>query len=113
MAEAIIPPRMPISDEPAERRPTPRIAVVIPCFNEEVTITDVVEQFRRELPDAVICVFDNNSTDGTVRARATGRRAGASGSAGPQTLCRAIDYQVQMLSDQLRRERPAADEDWR
>jgi hypothetical protein len=75
MAAAIIPPRMPISQEGDNRGATPRVAVVIPCFNEEVTITDVVQQFRRELPDALIAVFDNNSTDRTVeRAQAAGAR---------------------------------------
>jgi glycosyltransferase involved in cell wall biosynthesis len=64
---------MPISDGPGNRGATSRVAVVIPCFNEEVTITDVVQQFRHELPDARICVFDNNSTDRTVeRAQAAG-----------------------------------------
>lgn len=43
-----------------------RIAVVIPCYNEELTIAHVVAQFRAELPDAAIYVFDNNSTDRTV-----------------------------------------------
>lgn len=51
----------------------PRIAVMIPCYNEELTIADVVSQFRVELPDADIYVFDNNSTDRTVeKARAAG-----------------------------------------
>jgi glycosyltransferase involved in cell wall biosynthesis len=44
----------------------PRIAVLIPCYNEELTIADVVSQFRAELPNAEIYVFDNNSTDRTV-----------------------------------------------
>jgi glycosyltransferase involved in cell wall biosynthesis len=66
---------MPISHEPGDRRANPRVAVVIPCFNEEVTIADVVQQFRRELPDALIWVFDNNSTDRTAeRAKAAGAR---------------------------------------
>lgn len=45
-----------------------RIAVVIPCYNEEQTIKGVVEGFRATLPDAQIYVIDNNSTDGTVKA---------------------------------------------
>jgi len=40
-----------------------KIAVVIPCYNEAVTIVQVVEGFRAQLPDADIYVFDNNSTD--------------------------------------------------
>jgi glycosyltransferase involved in cell wall biosynthesis len=52
---------------------SPNIAVVIPCFNEELTIANVVRQFRTELPDAEIYVFDNNSTDQSVaNARAAG-----------------------------------------
>ena len=42
-----------------------RIAVLIPCYNESMTIKKVVEDFRRELPDADIYVYDNNSDDGT------------------------------------------------
>lgn len=52
-----------------------RTAVVIPCFNEAVAIADVVADFRRALPDAVVWVFDNNSTDATVAvAQAAGAR---------------------------------------
>jgi len=42
-----------------------KIAVLIPCYNESKTIEKVVEDFRRALPEAVIYVYDNNSTDGT------------------------------------------------
>ncbi|MFW5487157.1 MAG: glycosyltransferase family 2 protein [Desulfovibrio sp.] len=45
----------------------PRIAVLIPCYNEAITVAQVVHDFRRELPDADIYVFDNNSTDDTAR----------------------------------------------
>lgn len=49
------------------------IAVLIPCYNEEVTIADVVLQFRAQLPEADIYVFDNNSCDRTAeRAREAG-----------------------------------------
>jgi glycosyltransferase involved in cell wall biosynthesis len=55
--------------------PRPKIAVLIPCFNEEPTIGRVVRDFRAELPEAEIYVFDNNSTDATVeQARAAGAR---------------------------------------
>ncbi|MCA1615400.1 MAG: glycosyltransferase [Acidobacteria bacterium] len=51
----------------------PRVAVLIPCYNEELTVAQVVRDFRAELPDADIYVFDNNSTDRTVEeARAAG-----------------------------------------
>lgn len=42
-----------------------QIAVLIPCFNECKTIHKVVTDFKRVLPEAVIYVYDNNSTDGT------------------------------------------------
>ncbi|MBO5372529.1 MAG: glycosyltransferase [Lachnospiraceae bacterium] len=42
-----------------------KIAVLIPCYNESRTIKKVVEDFKRVLPEAVIYVYDNNSTDGT------------------------------------------------
>ena len=43
------------------------IAVLIPCYNEEKTIGKVVRDFRKELPGAMIYVYDNNSSDGTAR----------------------------------------------
>jgi glycosyltransferase involved in cell wall biosynthesis len=42
-----------------------RVAVLIPCYNEALTIRQVVADFRRALPDAQIYVYDNNSTDAT------------------------------------------------
>jgi glycosyltransferase involved in cell wall biosynthesis len=51
-----------------------RIAVLIPCYNEELTIGNVVTAFRAELPEAGIYVYDNNSTD---RTSAAARNAGA------------------------------------
>jgi glycosyltransferase involved in cell wall biosynthesis len=54
--------------------PAPRIAVLIPCFNEAAAIGTVVADFRAALPGAVIHVYDNNSTDGTAAAA---RAAGA------------------------------------
>ncbi|HUJ56999.1 MAG TPA: glycosyltransferase [Kofleriaceae bacterium] len=51
----------------------PRIAVLIPCYNEEVAIADTVAGFRKALPEATIYVYDNNSKDRTQeRARAAG-----------------------------------------
>jgi hypothetical protein len=50
-----------------------RVAVLIPCYNEEATIADVVAAFRAALPSATIHVYDNNSTDRTGEvARAAG-----------------------------------------
>lgn len=42
-----------------------KIAVLIPCYNEEATISTVIADFRRELPEAEVYVYDNNSTDTT------------------------------------------------
>ena len=52
----------------------PRIAVLIPCYNEENAIAQVIADFRRALPEATIYVYDNNSRDGTVTEA---RHAGA------------------------------------
>lgn len=55
--------------------PTPvRIAVLVPCYNEATTIAAIIRDFKRYLPSAQIFVFDNNSTDDTVRIA---REAGA------------------------------------
>ena len=43
-----------------------KIAILIPCYNEEKTIQKVVEDFKRELPEAKIYVYDNNSQDKTA-----------------------------------------------
>lgn len=43
-----------------------KIAVLIPCYNEEKTIEKVVRDWKKELPEAVIYVYDNNSKDRTV-----------------------------------------------
>lgn len=44
-----------------------KIAVLIPCYNEERTILKVVKDFQKVLPEATIYVYDNNSSDGTAR----------------------------------------------
>ena len=51
-----------------------KIAVLVPCYNEGKTIEKVVTDFKRVLPEAVIYVYDNNSTDGTAEIAA---KAGA------------------------------------
>src|SRR5665213_2106770 len=51
-----------------------RIAVMVPCFNEEAAVGTVVADFRKALPSAEIFVYDNNSSDRTV---AVARDAGA------------------------------------
>ncbi|HJS86789.1 MAG TPA: glycosyltransferase [Acetobacteraceae bacterium] len=51
----------------------PRVAVLIPCFNEEASVPRVIAGFRASLPDAAIYVYDNNSRDRTAEvARAAG-----------------------------------------
>lgn len=52
----------------------PRIAVLVPCYNEAVTIAAIIRDFRAALPSAQIYVFDNNCTDDTA---AVARAAGA------------------------------------
>ena len=47
-----------------------RIAVLIPCYNEAQTIGKVVADFKAAFPEAVIYVYDNNSTDGTAQKAA-------------------------------------------
>jgi glycosyltransferase involved in cell wall biosynthesis len=54
--------------------PSPRIAVVIPCYQEEKTIGKVVKDFKAALPGAEIIVYDNNCTDATAKVA---REAGA------------------------------------
>lgn len=51
-----------------------KIAVLIPCYNESKTIKKVIEDYKKALPEAVIYVYDNNSTDETA---AIAEKAGA------------------------------------
>jgi glycosyltransferase involved in cell wall biosynthesis len=60
-------------DSPGETTQVLKIAVIIPCYNEENTIATVVRDFRASLPTARIFVYDNNSSDQTIA------RAGAAG----------------------------------
>jgi glycosyltransferase involved in cell wall biosynthesis len=63
-----------MSDARDSHRKPPRIAVLVPCFNEEAAIGKVVRDFRSSLPGATIYVYDNNSSDRTI---AVAREAGA------------------------------------
>ena len=55
-----------------------RVAVVLPCYNEEAAIAETIAGFRAALPDAVIYVYDNNSRDRTAEiARASGAALGS------------------------------------
>ena len=51
-----------------------KIAVLVPCYNEETAVAKVVRDFKAALPGATVFVFDNNSTDSTAAAA---RAAGA------------------------------------
>ena len=53
---------------------TPQVAVMIPCLNEEAAIGQVVADFRKHVPDSLIFVYDNGSTDRTAEVA---RKAGA------------------------------------
>jgi hypothetical protein len=59
---------------PAPAPSAPRVAVLIPCYNEELSIGRVVSGFRAALPEAAVYVYDNNSRDKTAAAA---RAAGA------------------------------------
>lgn len=60
-----------------------KIAVLIPCYNEEKTIGKVVADARQALPEAVIYVYDNNSKDKTVElAQKAGPLSGMKGNRG-------------------------------
>lgn len=61
-------------DDSLSGRGYPSVAVLLPCFNEEVSIRKVVGDFQAQLPEATIYVYDNASTDGTAREA---REAGA------------------------------------
>ena len=66
-----------------------KIAVIIPCYNEALTIGKVVEDFRRELPEASVYVYDNNSTDGTAEiARGRGAVVRHESRQGKGNVCR-------------------------
>lgn len=86
-------------------RPAPaRVAVLIPCYNEEQTISDVVIQFRAQLPAAAIYVFDNNSSDQTAaRAQAAGARVFYERRQGKgyvtQSMFRHVDADVYVIVD--------------
>lgn len=64
-------------------------AVIIPCYNEAVTIGNVIDDFHHELPGATVYVYDNNSTDGTSRiAREHGATVRLEPRQGKGNVCR-------------------------
>lgn len=81
-----------------------KIAVLIPCYNEELTITKVIEDFRSELPNADIYVYDNNSNDKTyelaVGAGAIVRREPRQGKGNVvRSMFRDVDADIYILVD--------------
>ena len=81
-----------------------KIAVLIPCYNESKTIEKVVTDFRRVLPEAVIYVYDNNSSDGTAeiaqRAGAIDRRERMQGKGNViRRMFREIDADCYVMAD--------------
>ena len=89
---------------PSSASAEPRIAILIPCHNEELTIGEVVSAFRRELPNARIFVFDNNSTDKTVEVATKAgavvmyeRRQGKGNVV--QTMFRVVDADIYVMVD--------------
>jgi Glycosyl transferase family 2 len=81
-----------------------RVAVLIPCYNEELTVGEVVRQFRAQLPGAAVYVYDNNSTD---RTAAEAEAAGASVAREPrqgkgyvvQSMFRRVEADVYVMVD--------------
>lgn len=81
-----------------------KIAVLIPCYNESKTIEKVVKSFKKELPDATIYVYDNNSTDKTDElARKSGAIVRYETRQGKgnviRTMFREIDAEVYLMVD--------------
>jgi hypothetical protein len=72
MAEALA--QFAREQHPQTETAQPRIAVLVPCFNEEAAVATVVADFRNALPSAEIYVYDNNSSD---RTKAIAVEAGA------------------------------------
>lgn len=76
-------------------RSSPRTCVVIPCYNEEVTVAGVVRDFRKALPDARIVVFDNASSDRTAElAKAAGAEVIWSGRRGKGNVLRHMSHVI-------------------
>ncbi len=81
-----------------------RVAVLIPCYNEALTVGKVVADFRRALPQADIWVFDNASTDDTARlaaeAGANVRRVAAKGKGNVvRAMFRDVDADIVLMVD--------------
>ena len=82
----------------------PRVAVLVPCYNEALTVAQVVADFRAALPGCVVYVYDNRSTDGTGDiARAAGAVVRREPRPGKGVVVRRmfadVDADVYVLSD--------------
>ena len=81
-----------------------KIAVLIPCYNEEKTVAKVVRDFKEVLPEAVIYVYDNNSSDRTAKlakeAGAVVRHEYLQGKGNViRRMFREIDAEVYLMTD--------------
>ena len=81
-----------------------KIAVLIPCYNEELTIEKVVKDFKKELPEAQIYVYDNNSKDKTAdiakKAGAIVRKENRQGKGNVvRTMFQEIDADIYIMVD--------------
>jgi glycosyltransferase involved in cell wall biosynthesis len=77
-----------------------RIAVLVPCFNEEAAVATVVAGFRKALPSAEIFVYDNNSTDRTIAvARAAGAQVRSERRQGKGHVVRRMFADIYVLVD--------------
>lgn len=81
-----------------------KIAVLIPCYNESKTIKKVIEDFKRELPEVTIYVYDNNSSDNTAeiakKAGAIVRTERKQGKGNViRTMFREIDAECYIMTD--------------
>lgn len=86
------------------KEPSPAVAIILPCYNEEAAIGKTVDAFKQALPNARIWVFDNNSTDATAEvALAAGAEVRREGSAGKGNVVRRmfadIDADFYIMAD--------------
>lgn len=89
---------------PTNKKKNNKVAVLIPCYNEELTVTDVVNDFRRVLSEADIYVYNNNSKDKTkelaIKAGAIVRDEYAQGKGNVvRSMFRDIDADVYIMVD--------------
>ncbi len=85
-------------------RESPRVAVLVPCYNEALTVAQVVADFTAALPGCAVYVYDNRSTDGTGevarKAGAVVRREERPGKGGVmRRMFAEVDADVYVVSD--------------